>query len=219
MKNREKIKISMLILLGLSEAIAVAQSQDTLLRMLAENNCSLYGNSSDVCQSSRNDLLRGRSSNETTARMLANNNCNIYGESSEVCASSKRDIYEAIARDNQNAAYSRPSPGYTGSTPSNSSYLQPQGAREKNIITFINYSGEDALVKVIGPTNTQASIPSGASRSAHVDGGTYYILTRYGSYPPYRYSKGDSFAVTETSSQYSEMSITLHKVASGNYYF
>jgi len=87
-----------------------------------------------------------------------------------------------------------------------------------NTITFDNQSGESALVKVIGPTGQIIEVPNGESRLINVAAGDYYILVRYGEKPDqYKYSKGDSFTVTQTLTQYSVITITLHKVIGGNY--
>ncbi|HEV2956939.1 MAG TPA: hypothetical protein VGX95_12530 [Xanthobacteraceae bacterium] len=85
-------------------------------------------------------------------------------------------------------------------------------------ITFDNQSGRPALVKVIGPTRRTTQVPNLQKRTVTVLGGEYYILTRYGSKPDeYTYSRGDSFHVTQTASQYSVITITLHKVVGGHY--
>ncbi|MGD2126732.1 MAG: hypothetical protein PVG99_11675 [Desulfobacteraceae bacterium] len=87
-----------------------------------------------------------------------------------------------------------------------------------NTITFDNQSGEDALVKLIGPTKRAVKVSNGETQTVNVAAGKYYILTRYGRNPEkYRYSKGDSFSVTQTATQYSAITITLHKVMGGNY--
>jgi hypothetical protein len=85
-------------------------------------------------------------------------------------------------------------------------------------ITFDNQSGDPAVVKLIGPTGRVADVPNGQKRAVKVVGGQYYIVTRYGADPDrYTYSKGDPFHVTQTSRQYSVITITLHKVVNGNY--
>src|SRR5262245_6846995 len=79
-------------------------------------------------------------------------------------------------------------------------------------ITFDNQSGEVALVKVIGPTGRQTEVPNAQKRTVTVLGGQYYIVTHYGASPDkYTYSKGDPFKVTQTSTQHSIITITLHK--------
>jgi hypothetical protein len=88
-----------------------------------------------------------------------------------------------------------------------------------NIITFVNQSGEDALVKLVGPVRLNIPVPNASSNSVHAPAGNYYILTRYcGRQGNCWYSKGDPFSVTQTATQYSEIEITLHKVAGGTYH-
>jgi len=88
----------------------------------------------------------------------------------------------------------------------------------KPSVTFQNRSGQDALVKLIGPTPTSVEVLDGQSATVHLGGGEYYILVRYGRGPDnYRYSKGESFQVVEEARRYSRISITLHKVQDGNY--
>lgn len=87
-----------------------------------------------------------------------------------------------------------------------------------NIISFDNQSGESALVKLVGPTPKIVKVANGQKRSVNVAAGEYYILVRYGKSPErYRYSKGDTFTVHQTSTQYSTITITLHKVIGGSY--
>jgi len=88
----------------------------------------------------------------------------------------------------------------------------------KNMITFENQSGKLALVKLVGPTAKSAEVPHGETRTVNVTAGDYYILTRYGNTPDqYTYTKGEPFTVTETATQYSVMTITLHTVVGGDY--
>ena len=87
-----------------------------------------------------------------------------------------------------------------------------------NTITFENQSGEGALVKLIGPVRWNIPVPNGTSRAINVPAGNYYILTRYcDSSNHCSYSKGDPFTVIQTETQYSDITITLHKVPNGNY--
>ena len=87
-----------------------------------------------------------------------------------------------------------------------------------NTITFDNKSGELGLVKLIGSTAQTVEVPNGQSRMVKVAAGEYYILAQYGDKPDaYRYSKGDPFTVTQTATQYSVITITLHPVVDGNY--
>ena len=88
-------------------------------------------------------------------------------------------------------------------------------------VTFENRSGSDALVNLVGPAVFPVAVPDGSVRTVSVSGGIYYTLTRYGTPGHYDYWRGDSFAVrqffTPSGSSCSRISITLHKVANGNY--
>jgi len=97
--------------------------------------------------------------------------------------------------------------------------VAPVNAKDNpNTITFDNQSGSPALVKLIGPTPQIVHAPNGQKRTVNVAAGEYYILARYGSSPErFRYSKGNTFSVRQTASQYSAVSITLHRVVGGNY--
>ena len=87
-----------------------------------------------------------------------------------------------------------------------------------NTITFYNLSGEYSLVKLMGPTGQTVEVSHGERRTVNVAAGEYYILVRYGGKPDqYKYSKGDLFTVTQTATEYSVLTITLHKVVDGNY--
>ncbi len=190
-----------------------SQSSETLNRMMAANACNLYGENSDVCASAKRDIYRSGSS-ETLDRMMAVNACNLYGENSDVCASAKRDL----ARKLQGASSTGNRPQFGNESSNGIVNSQPlQYTKENNTITFSNQSGEPALVKVRGATNTQTFVSNGSSSTVNASGGTHYIVVRYGSSPPYTYSKGESFSVDETATQYSAITITLHKVAHGNY--
>jgi len=92
-------------------------------------------------------------------------------------------------------------------------------AQYHSSITFQNGAGETALVKLVGPTARTISIGRSESRTVSaVESGRYHIVVRYGdSEQNYSYIKGDPFDVEESGGQYSEISITLYKVANGNY--
>jgi len=85
-------------------------------------------------------------------------------------------------------------------------------------ITFINESGQNALVKLIGPTRTAVKIMLDQKRFVRVRAGEYYVLARFGNSPKeYTYMKGNPFTVTQSGDQYSRISITLHRVISGSH--
>ncbi len=87
----------------------------------------------------------------------------------------------------------------------------------RSTITFENRSGEAAVVKLVSAATRMVSVPNGRSATVNVSGGRYQIFVRYGAGPNYSYSKGESFTVEEDAGGYSEITITLHKVAGGNY--
>lgn len=95
------------------------------------------------------------------------------------------------------------------------------GNSEGNTVTFNNNSGEDALVKLVGPNgNTRSVEVSNGSMSVltQVNSGEHYIRVRYGRNGRYHYSRGDRFTVRgDGYYMRSRISITLHKVINGNY--
>jgi hypothetical protein len=210
------LRISLLLLVAAIAASAQSQAEpgQTLAHMMAQMTCQTYGYDSDVCRSAQKDITRGNSG-ETLARMQARMTCQAFGESSQACLSAKRDVADAVARHNQPFAIPQYRSPYLGAPSASPGYSQASSAN--NTITFINRSGEPALVKLRGATTSEIYVPNGTSSTLHAFGGTHYILARYGAAPPYTYSRGESFAVTETRTQYSEISITLHKVVDGNY--
>lgn len=99
--------------------------------------------------------------------------------------------------------------------------LLPFGAHAQyhSSISFQNGSGEDAVVKLVGPSARATPVPQNQTRSeSGIAPGRYYLVVRYGDNEKnYSYTKGDPFAVEESGDQYSEISITLYKVPNGNY--
>jgi len=86
-------------------------------------------------------------------------------------------------------------------------------------IQFSNQSGDDATVKLAGgPTSGYVDVPNGGSATVSVRSGLYWIVTRYcDRRGACSYSRGETFTVTQTPYSVSRISITLHKVANGNY--
>jgi hypothetical protein len=202
------------VLVLAASAESSADPGDTLAHMQAQMACEAFGQNSDVCRSAKRDIRRGNSG-ETLARMQARMTCDAFGQTSQACLSAKKDLEDTLARDSQPFGTPQYRPPYLGS-PSR----LPTGSHDatgNNTITFINRSGEPALVKLRGATNAETYVPNGSSATVNAFGGLHYILTRYGASPPYSYSKGENFSVEETYTQYSAVSITLHKVANGNY--
>ena len=93
----------------------------------------------------------------------------------------------------------------------------PLLAQDRPTITLDNRSGEDALVKLVGPTSGTVSVADSTSRTVEARGGTYRMYVRYGLPGKYRYTKGNSFVVYEGADGVDRISITLHKVVGGNY--
>ena len=84
-------------------------------------------------------------------------------------------------------------------------------------ITFDNQSGQNAVVKLVGPTRIVTRISLGQKKKMHATEGEYYILVRYGNAPKeYVYTKGEPFVVNQLENQYSVITITLHRVISGH---
>ena len=93
----------------------------------------------------------------------------------------------------------------------------PSLAQDRPTITFENRSGDDALVRLVGPSSVTVSVADSSSRTVEARGGTYRMYVRYGQPGKYRYTKGDSFSVYEGADGVDQISITLHKVVGGNY--
>jgi hypothetical protein len=60
-------------------------------------------------------------------------------------------------------------------------------------------------------------IPNNKNHTVNIAGGTYMIYVRYGNAPIYRYAKGEPFEIENSSTYYTEASLTLHGVINGNY--
>lgn len=90
-------------------------------------------------------------------------------------------------------------------------------ASDRPSITFENKSGDDAVVRLAGPTSGLTTVPNSSSRTVEVAGGTYRMYVRYGTAGKYHYTRGDAFTVYEGPDGVDQISITLHKVVGGNY--
>lgn len=91
-------------------------------------------------------------------------------------------------------------------------------AQNTPTVRFVNYSGEDATVKLVGPTAGYIEVPNGASLTVGIRGGSYTIVTRHGKPGNYSYQRGEQLFVSETPYGVDRISITLHKVQNGNYH-
>lgn len=88
---------------------------------------------------------------------------------------------------------------------------------EINGLTFINKSGEPALVKLVGPSRRVVEVPDGQDSRVKIPSGSYVIYVRYGNKGHYRYTKGESFEIRQVAGGYIEAQLTLHGVVNGNY--
>ncbi|GJL55044.1 MAG: hypothetical protein NPIRA02_21760 [Nitrospirales bacterium] len=88
----------------------------------------------------------------------------------------------------------------------------------QNKITFENHSGQNAVVKLIGPTKVVVSLVRGQKRIVRVAEGDYHVLVRYGSGPKeYSYSKSAPFTVDQPDNQVSIITFTLHRRSGGSF--
>ncbi len=87
---------------------------------------------------------------------------------------------------------------------------------QNNMITFDNQSGEQAVVNLIGPSSKIVVVPKGSRQSVNAKPGSYYIEVRYGTKRNTPYIKGEKFIITESGTENSSKTITLHKVVAGN---
>lgn len=88
---------------------------------------------------------------------------------------------------------------------------------ERHGLTFMNRSGDAALVKLVGPSRRTVPVAEGQDERVQITAGTYYIYVRYGAKAPYRYTKGETFQIEDPINGYVEAQLTLHGVAHGNY--
>ena len=93
----------------------------------------------------------------------------------------------------------------------------PLGGQDRPTITFVNRSGDDALVRVVGPVSETVPVADSTQRTITAGGGSYRIFVRYGRPGSYRYTKGQTFSVYEGPDGVDQISITLHTVVGGNY--
>jgi hypothetical protein len=96
--------------------------------------------------------------------------------------------------------------------------LPCEAQQAPNKIIFDNQSGQNAVVKVIGPTKLVVKVPKQLKKTVHVADGDYHILVRYGdSAKDYTYTKSDPFAVTPLGDQYSIITFTLYRTKGGDF--
>ena len=87
-----------------------------------------------------------------------------------------------------------------------------------NKIIIDNQSGQNAVVKLVGPTKLVVKVPKQHKKSVRAAKGEYFILVRYGdSAKEFTYTKSDSFAVTQPEDQYSIITFTLYRTRGGDF--
>jgi len=87
-----------------------------------------------------------------------------------------------------------------------------------NKITFENHSGQNAIVKLVGPTKVVVNLLRDQRRIIRVAAGDYHVLVRYGSSPKeYSYTKSAPFSVDQPDNQVSIITFTLHRRSGGSF--
>lgn len=82
-------------------------------------------------------------------------------------------------------------------------------AADKNKLTIVNQSAEDAVIRVMGPREWLIEVPSGQERTVLLPNGDYTYLTRYGRDPDYRYSRGTPFQIEKSRIGFTEATLTV----------
>jgi len=88
---------------------------------------------------------------------------------------------------------------------------------ERHSLTFINKSGKDALVKLVGPSRKVVKVSNQEKEKVWISSGTYCVYVRYGNNPPYQYVRGETFEISAPLGSYVDAYLTLHGVINGNY--
>ena len=89
----------------------------------------------------------------------------------------------------------------------------------RNTIILANQSGQNAVVRVVGSTRVTVRIAKQQKKTVRVAEGEYYLLARYGdSDKEYTYTKSNPFLVTESDTQFSIVTFTLHRRAEGDFH-
>jgi hypothetical protein len=87
-------------------------------------------------------------------------------------------------------------------------------AANQAAIQLENRSGENVLVRLVGPTAAVVAVPQGERRTVAVAPGSYQVLVRYGAEPS-RFTYGRAESVTVSDSGASPMTVTLRPPGSG----
>jgi hypothetical protein len=94
-------------------------------------------------------------------------------------------------------------------------FIAAARAEQPPTLTIVNQAGDNATVKVVGPSTGQIGIASGGRQTVIVSGGSYELRIRYCGATGCRYTRTDSFTVTDTRDRVSRTMVTLHS-STGN---
>ncbi|MBS1819339.1 MAG: hypothetical protein JSU08_15500 [Acidobacteria bacterium] len=86
-------------------------------------------------------------------------------------------------------------------------------AQMRPTLTIVNMSSDEATVKVVGPSGGLVQVAPGGRQAVSVSGGLYELRIRYCRRDGCRYTRTDSFVITETPTSVSRTTITLHSAA------
>jgi LysM repeat protein len=82
-------------------------------------------------------------------------------------------------------------------------------AADKNMLTLVNQSGEDALVKIVGPKSGVVELTKESERTILLPAGSYKYYVRYGQGQTASYTRGTPFTLEAVSTGYIEAALTL----------
>jgi LysM repeat protein len=90
-------------------------------------------------------------------------------------------------------------------------FFLPDSGRgaQKNMMTLVNNSGEEALVKIVGPKSGVVELTKETERTILLPAGTYKYYVRYSQGPKASYARGTPFTLEAVSTGYIEASLTL----------
>ena len=80
---------------------------------------------------------------------------------------------------------------------------------DKNMLTLVNQSGEEALVKILGPKSGVVELAKESERTILLPAGSYKYYVRYGQGQTVSYARGTPFTLEAVSTGYIEAALTL----------
>jgi hypothetical protein len=85
----------------------------------------------------------------------------------------------------------------------------PGQAADKNMLTLLNQSGEEALVKIVGPKSGAVALGRESEKTILLPAGSYKYYVRYGQDPGFSFARGTPFTLEAVSTGYIEATLTL----------